>query len=544
MTQVELIYNHITNKSYLFIDSKPAPKLGRVTKYLTMPFHDWYRGILPEIYREVNDEFELFLVAREFECELFDKANSGYDKCVGIRYGILQYESETLDRLHRLQNAVRRLPSRSLRIQVYSDVSGRELMHDAQMDTFWESSLIIPDYSLEALDVLEDRINNEEEYELKCDARFVFLYETDTSEVSVKGLDRMPGNTYIFGTSAEYERGWIEDSVYYEQFEPGNAREKIKKWLDYEALPSLLENLMSGLNPDPSDRNGMELCMLDQVEPMTFVKGVECVDLGGYVSVDKYYYPDEESAPKIELTSSASNVISVQGAMLRGENIGTSVISAYIPGNPAPIKTFYMQCIKRNPIQQIDADTEDCIITAGDTVSIQYHYYPEDADNVQEIRCYSDNPSVVSVDEDACTFEAVSEGNATVVIEAGEARAEINIEVYPALEEIYFTPNAIQLYIGESASFTIGYSPENVLDTNFTIESSGPGEVQVDQESGKIVAVNAGGVVLTAKNADGSVSGSLNIVVKKPFDAAKVLLPIVMAAGIAIVVLVFRALFG
>lgn len=541
MTQVELIYNHITDKSFLFINSKPAPRLGKVTKYLTMPFHEWYRIILPEIYREVNDVFELHLVARDFECELFKKANGSYDKCSGITYEQPRFGAGAIERLSKLEKKARGLSPKPISIKIFSDTENRELMPDALRDIFRGVSLVNPRFTLNSLEELEEYVANEDEYELRCDARFVFLYETDPDEVSVRGLNRMPGNTYILGRTAAYDEGWINDSVYYDRFNFGNASQKVEEWLDYEVVPSVLRGFMSELKPDPSKE---DLCMLDQVEPMTFVKGTDHIELGSIVPVIKYYYPNENVAPRVELTSSAPGVISTWNDVMRGDSIGTSVISAYIPGNPAPIATFNVRCIRHNPIQRIEIDTNGYVMTVGDAEKLQFDYYPEDADNVDDIRCYSEDSSVITVDERTGSFTAVSEGNTSVVIEAGDARASFGVEVYPKLEQIFFTPDKLQLYIGESASYSIGYYPENVLDANFMITSSGSGSVRINEDKGQIVAVHPGEVYVSATNADGNVTGFLEVLVKRPFDATKVLLPIVMAAGIGIIIMVFKFLFG
>ena len=541
MTQVELIYNHITGKSFLFINAKPAPRLGKVTKYLTMPFHEWYRIILPEIYREVNDVFELRLVARDFECELFKKANGSYDKCSRITYDQPRYGAGTIERLCRLEKEACGLSPKSISVKIFSDAENMELMPAALRDIFRGVSVVNPRFTLNSLDELEECIANEDEYELRCDARFVFLYETDPDEVSVRGLSRMPGNTYILGTADEYDVGWINDSVYYDRFSPGNAFRKLEEWLDYEAVPSVFRRFMAELNPDPADRN---LCMLDQVVPMTFVRCIGSIDLGNSVPVIKYCYPNENEAPRVELTSSSPGVISTWNEVMKGDSIGTSVISAYIPGNPAPIATFNVRCIRRNPIKRIEIDSQSYIMTAGDREKLQFRFYPEDADNVNDIRCYAEDGTIVSVDRGTCSFTAVSEGNTNVVIEAGNVMASVSVEVYPRLEQIFFTPDSLQLYIGESASYSIGYYPDNVLDANFTINSSGSGSVRINENKGQIVAVDPGEVIVSATSADGTVTGFLEILVKRPFDVTKVLLPIVMVAGIGIIVMVFKFLFS
>ena len=541
MTQVELIYNHITNRSFLFIDSKPVPKFGKVTKYLTMPFHEWYRIILPEIYREVNDTFELRLIARDFECELFKKANSNFNKCAGITYKTPLFNIGTIERLYKLEKAAYGLPSKSISIKIYSDAKNGELMAGDLRSYFSGVSLLTPNITLDSLDKLEECIAYEDEYELRCDARFVLLYHTDPDEVSVKGLSRMPGNTYILGTTPAYEEGWINNSVYYDRFNSGNVYEKLEEWLDYEVIPSVLRSFISELKPDPAQG---DLCMLDQIEPMTFVRGIDSIDLGNSVQIVKYCYPNENIAPRVELTSSAPNAIAVWNDVMTGNSIGTSVISAYLPGNPAPIATFTMKCIRRNPIQRFELDSDGYIMTAEDTEELRFRYYPEDADNVNDIRCYSEDDTIVSVDVRNHSFTAVSEGSTRVVIEAGSVSTEFSVDVYPRLENIFFTPSNLELYPGDSASYSIGYYPENVLDANFAINYSGTGSVTIDEGKRQIVAVDPGEVIISATNSDGSVTGFLQILIKKPFDVTKVLLPVVMVAGIAIVIMVFRSLFG
>ena len=120
---------------------------------------------------------------------------------------------------------------------------------------------------------------------------------------------------------------------------------------------------------------------------------------------------------------------------------------------------------------------------------------------------YSDDTNVVTVDEQG-KVTAVREGKAKVTVTAQDgsyASADCYITVVDEkVSKITIEPEELLMYVGEKYTPTYSVEPDNATNKTVRWTSSKPEIAEVEEDTGRITAVNAGEAYITATAEDGS----------------------------------------
>ena len=540
MRNVKITYNHITNRSYVFIDDKPLPS-GSLSHFLTLPFSIWYRKLLPSLALELRDEFSLEFISRPLEFNLLNAIKDQCKECVQLVPGRLPISDNTGNRLNTLKQLQPDLADQPIKVKVFSDDLSREMLSQARQEEVLRSiPLCRPECSAQSLDELQEILENNPSPLEDCDARFIILNHTSPEALPLPQLDKVKGKTFILCSSRQPVDNPFQ-SIYFDGFTPDTLLRRYVNWLDFEVFPNKLENQLSLTKRNPETPEGLQLCMLDQVDAQSFVCEKHIVELNRVERMKVVSYPSPEQAPPVYFKSSATNVIDTRGMEIYGAGVGECRIDGYIPGNPAPICSMFMRCIKRNRIQQIELDIDQAILVMGDTLELKYRYYPEDADNVDQINIYVENPSLA--DANGNTVTALASGLTKVHVEAEGVDAVCELDIKDELIAIDFTPKELTVYLDESASYKIEPYPDNVISEEYGISWAGKGEISLDSRRQTITGLKPGKVTVTATDHTQEPKGFMYVTVKKRFSFSSLLIPIVLIVGIALIAFVFNLLF-
>lgn len=118
----------------------------------------------------------------------------------------------------------------------------------------------------------------------------------------------------------------------------------------------------------------------------------------------------------------------------------------------------------------------------GSTDTLSIIKTPNNA--TEAIRFVSDNPNVVSVDENG-VVTAVGPGTATITVTSasGAASASVTVTVSIPLEGIYFNPSSLQMIVGNTTSVVLNMNPVN------TTAEFAPEEIQWTTSNSYVVSV-------------------------------------------------------
>ena len=165
----------------------------------------------------------------------------------------------------------------------------------------------------------------------------------------------------------------------------------------------------------------------------------------------------------------------------------------------------------KNSIMSIQLEEESIDLNVGESQTLQFVFEPDDADE-QMLSWESSDSNIVAVDENG-TINAISKGEATVTVEAGNCSASCIVTVKNPLKGIQLEKQIIDLDVGESRILQVVFDPIDADEQMLSWESSDSNIVAVD-ENGTINAISKGEATVTVEA--GNCSASCIVTVKNP----------------------------
>lgn len=163
-----------------------------------------------------------------------------------------------------------------------------------------------------------------------------------------------------------------------------------------------------------------------------------------------------------------------------------------------PAATTVTELYFSNPVTELKAGTEDVFMVGVEPAGLK-----------ADIRYSSSNPDVLSIDEKAGVYQALSAGEVTVKAEADGCFCEMTISVYVPVEDIANIPEEISLKVGKSQKIQYKLLPEGVEET--VIFASENEAVATVSEDGVVSAHAAGKTTVTISARD--YSETLDVIV-------------------------------
>ena len=215
----------------------------------------------------------------------------------------------------------------------------------------------------------------------------------------------------------------------------------------------------------------------------------------------------------IKWTSSDNSVANVNSdGTVTGISAGDAVITVAAGQATASCKVT----VRPTAVQEVVLDRTSLDMLVGDKDQLKATVLPEDADDVK-VTWKSLNTNVVSVDASG-NVEALAEGKATVVAEAGGKIAQCMISVgLPVVnvESVKITKYPETMVIGDIFTFEAVVTPDDATDKS-VVWSSANKEVISISADGKAEAVNEGTVEVSVKTNDGDKTDKVVVIVKSP----------------------------
>ena len=168
----------------------------------------------------------------------------------------------------------------------------------------------------------------------------------------------------------------------------------------------------------------------------------------------------------------------------------------------------------KTPIIMVDIDSYNKTIKVGQTLQLNYSYYPKDATGDTTLRFSSLNPSIAKVDS-LGKVTAIAPGKATIKAESVNGKTdtlEITVENGVSVTGIKMN-SSYSLTEGNSGYLTATVEPSNATNKTITWSIDNSSVATVDQ-NGKITALKAGNTVVRAKAGNYTATCNLNVVSK------------------------------
>ena len=222
--------------------------------------------------------------------------------------------------------------------------------------------------------------------------------------------------------------------------------------------------------------------------------------------------PDDATLKTVTWTVSDSRVLSVDAnGKITAKASGTATITATAEnGLKATCKVTVLQSV-----EGVALNTDSITLYTGEKEALVATVLPEGAHN-QSVKWTSSNTSVAKVST-AGVVTGVKAGTAkiTVTTAEGSFTASCTVVVKQHVTSIGFTQSELEIRKGNEADLTVTVLPSDATNKAYTIVSSDPQILFVDDD-GHLVALKGGNVTVTVTAADNGKMGICQVTVVEP----------------------------
>lgn len=215
------------------------------------------------------------------------------------------------------------------------------------------------------------------------------------------------------------------------------------------------------------------------------------------------------SAGAVTITATTAD-----GGLLAGCEV--TVTASDVPGPPDPPEPQVIH------VTSIALDKTSCELEAGASMILNADVLPEDADD-KSCSWSSSNSGIAAVDADG-KVTAIASGTATITATTtdGQLTASCTVTVFvPEIPVVHVSSialdrTALNLAVGEYATLKATVLPENAEDRSFNWKSSNQSIARIDAD-GRVSALSAGTVTITATTTDGGLTAACEVTVYTPY---------------------------
>lgn len=226
--------------------------------------------------------------------------------------------------------------------------------------------------------------------------------------------------------------------------------------------------------------------------------------------------PDNATDKTVIWSTSDAGIANVEDGMVTAVKAGTATITAASKDGGAKVTCPVTVSAKVIPVSSITLSQKEAVLDVGETVTLKATVKPENT--TEPVVWTSNNPSVATVKDGVVT--AVKTGAASITATAGDKNASCTITVKDTFIEvtsISLNETSFFLMEGNSYLLTATVKPDNATDKSVTWSSSDESLATV--YGGKVTAIKAGTVTITAKAGDKTATCVFDISARIPVES-------------------------
>ena len=125
------------------------------------------------------------------------------------------------------------------------------------------------------------------------------------------------------------------------------------------------------------------------------------------------------------------------------------------------------------PVESVTLNYSNISLNEGESLTLKATVLPKDA-TVKTVTWSSSDTGIATVDQNG-TVQAVKQGSATILAQAGDKQATCNVTVIKSVTSIALDKGSLNLLVGETSTLTAVVLPEDATDktvTWYTYDSS------------------------------------------------------------------------
>ncbi len=238
---------------------------------------------------------------------------------------------------------------------------------------------------------------------------------------------------------------------------------------------------------------------------------------GEYAVLNATVLPEDATDKSYAWSSSDASVVSVDSdGLISALSEGFALVTATTSDGGLSASCAVAVTV---PVSGIILTPASLALVEGSTAALEAAVLPEDATN-KEVAWSSDNPSVATVSRSGIVT-AVSPGDAVITVtSASDASCNATCAVavskkYVHVGSVAVSPESLTLKAGEDAQLQATVLPEDATEKGVAWSSGDASIVSVDSD-GRIHALSAGFVLITATTFDSGLTASCAVTVSVP----------------------------
>lgn len=508
MNRVKLEFNSYLQKLNVFVDNRPVSEYSAIKKYTYMPLISWCDKIFDDIFGEINDVYDLDIVTTPIYAQILEKAaeKSGYCRDITkdsfvINYGItdrLGYMSRYFYVMKEIHIGIIEDRKR------YCDDLEEMLIEEKRCD-YDDGELVCEAYPGVKV-VFEKRATVGDELCFVIadinvdDFELLDLYSRYSSKVIIikigeytRFIDRKR-NAFIFEVDGDEIT-----NVFFELISEFVMTGIIAK--SYKNIKD--EGLYETYNDD------LENSVI--INSIFIFNAPSSLNLGKSAEITVTELPYSTGEHFYEFKSS-NRCIEVCGMTVTAVATGQADLEVFIDGIRKLQYDMVINVTNKKLIESIEISPSTQYITVGDSKALAFKIYPEDAENIEDIRVIPNLESLLEVR--GTTITARKEGVTGVVVTAGDVSKEFTVDIRPPISDFFLSAYAINMKTGETTTLNFCVEPENCLEAQ-TIRGKSMDEKIASYRGEHVVANSHGTTKIIFSDATGRIRKECTVIVKK-----------------------------
>ncbi len=518
MNQIVVFYNPFLPELKISVNGKKLSPYSALMSYQHQRLKKWADSLFAELYREVNSDYEMICVSNDFVCGWLGELAQRNSHCLAFSSRQLPLNASVYERLEKLALLGCEEESDSIVIPVVN-ASGDKTMTDAVyeileeqgiFEDISENGILWSDCPLTAIEFKTCRVHDE----LPYDVPFVIAlcgHEDDAIRTETDAVIY----ALVMGTETRYIKR--QGRKVFFSVDPDDIGEMLLDILAEEALCPLVSRLSYNFSSEAmallTEAEKEELALVCQASPVCQVSIPPVCDMGRTVRLQPRLFPSDSEAA-LSIISDQPSVLDATDGALHPMSLGTAEISVFLGDDPYPVAVGLVEVCQRSLITGITLFPSSLCLPVGGSNRLEVTITPPDAENREELRWESSDPSVAEVDSSTGMIAANSCGRCTVTAHTQEVSAQISLEVQPEIEEILCPCSFIEVGAGEQKEWRYKVVPENAYGAD-TLRVLSSDRNVAEYRGGYILGKSVGECRIYVKNQSGSISRELRVTVRK-----------------------------
>lgn len=513
---VELINNPYIQRLQVLIDGKAVSAYSGIEKFMDEPFTYWCDKILPAVYDELNgSDFTLHFHSSNEEINVMKKIATDYNHCIQFSSEGFVRKTPLIERMSKLNKLIQNNGingyQRTICNAVFVVSDGcKHLIPDLESI---EIKNLYCEVKVKALSYSEFVAN-------RCKGDVTFgICKNGEQEKLVGVFGTAKGFLLSIGENNDFEMKRNEVLCF-----STTQNDIFNTAFNCFLLGPLIEvfsKTVSTLSADVMQRfeDEIQTLLSTSVRVIANSEALE-IELGHSVmlsleaDIEGYSFRPND----FKYAYSNNGIIKCNGMRVEGVKEGKSTLYVYREGENKPCAQLEYTVYKTNHITELTLIETGMYMGLGDTYSMEYSFYPPDADNVNAVEWFSDNEAVAQVDPKG-NVKAIGEGDCNIWVTAGKISDRCDITVLPHISEIVTEQDSLELVVGQVIEIVASAVPENAIDSKLKYACI---DVRVaNVVSNKLTALKEGSTTLVIQNAEETVRKEISVVVYRKLPSNK-----------------------